>query len=65
MSVLDVHSGTVLSSATIGWGPIAVALDEHTERAFIVVKVSGVMRLPDTYLGLRGRLYGCRPTPPR
>jgi len=59
MSVLDVRSGAILSSATIGWGPTAMALDERMGRAFIA-NVGGVMRLPDTWVWipswLRGRL---------
>ncbi len=59
ISVLDIRSGAVLSSATIGWGPTAMALDERMGRA-LIANVGGVVRLPDTWAWvpswLRGRL---------
>jgi DNA-binding beta-propeller fold protein YncE len=46
VSLLDARSGAILSSAAAGWGPIAVAVDERTEHAF-VANAGGVMRVPD------------------
>ncbi len=60
MSVLDVRSGAVLSSVTIGWGPTAVALDERMGRA-LIANVGGVMRLPDTWAWVPPWLRGWLP----
>jgi YVTN family beta-propeller protein len=44
--VLDARNGAILSSAAVGWGPVAVAVDERTGHAF-VTNGGGALRVPD------------------